>query len=81
MLKLVDGQFAARGQNGRDRATDTIDCRERAHARRHFHKALDTDSERMGAVLAYIAHLYKVEKRARSAPNFRRPQLPPHSKT
>jgi transposase len=36
-----------------------------AHTRRHFHKALDTDSARMGAVLAYIAHLYKVEKRAR----------------
>src|ERR1700719_4076416 len=36
-----------------------------AHTRRHFHGALDTDSARMGAVLAYIAHLYKVEKRAR----------------
>jgi transposase len=36
-----------------------------AHTRRHFHKALDTDSARMGAVLAYIAHLYKVEQRAR----------------
>jgi len=36
-----------------------------AHTRRHFHRALDTDSARMGAVLAYIAHLDKVEKRAR----------------
>ncbi len=36
-----------------------------AHTRRHFHQALDTDSARMGAVLAYIAYLYKVEKRAR----------------
>jgi len=36
-----------------------------AHTRRHFHRALDTDSARMGTVLAYIAHLYKVEKRAR----------------
>jgi len=36
-----------------------------AHTRRHFHAALDTDAVRMGAVLAYIAHLYKVEKRAR----------------
>ena len=36
-----------------------------AHTRRHFHRALDTDSARMGAVLAYIAHLYQVEKRAR----------------
>lgn len=36
-----------------------------AHTRRHFHKALDTDSARMGAVLAYIARLYAVEKQAR----------------
>jgi hypothetical protein len=36
-----------------------------AHTRRHFHQALDTDSARMGAVLAHIAHLYKVEKWAR----------------
>jgi transposase len=36
-----------------------------AHARRHFHRAIDTDSARMGAVLAYIAQLYAVEKRAR----------------
>jgi len=38
-----------------------------AHTRRHFHKALDTDSARMGAVLAYIAHLYKVEKTGAAA--------------
>lgn len=36
-----------------------------SYTRRHFHRALDTDSARRGAVLAYIAHLYKVEKRAR----------------
>jgi transposase len=36
-----------------------------AHARRHVHQALDTDSARMGAVLAYIGQLYAVEKRAR----------------
>lgn len=36
-----------------------------AHTRRHFHQALDTDPARMGAVLAYIAQLYAVEKRAR----------------
>src|ERR1035438_8371570 len=36
-----------------------------APTRRHFHQALDTDSAHMGAVLAYIAHLYKVEKHAR----------------
>jgi transposase len=38
-----------------------------AHTRRHFHRALDTDSARMGSVLAYIAQLYKVEKRARQS--------------
>lgn len=38
-----------------------------AHTRRHFHQALDTDPARMGAVLAYIAELYGVEKRARGA--------------
>ncbi|HEY2857949.1 MAG TPA: IS66 family transposase [Terracidiphilus sp.] len=36
-----------------------------AHARRHVHQALETDSARMGAVLAYIAKLYAVEKQAR----------------
>jgi transposase len=29
-----------------------------AHTRRHVYQALDTDSAHMGAVLAYIAHLY-----------------------
>jgi transposase len=38
-----------------------------AHTRRHFHQALDNDSARMGAVLAYIAQLYAVEKAARQA--------------
>ncbi len=38
-----------------------------AHTRRHFHKALDTDAARMGAVLAYIAKLYAVEKSARES--------------
>lgn len=36
-----------------------------AHTRRHFHQALDNDSARMGAVLAYIAQLYALEKTAR----------------
>lgn len=36
-----------------------------AHARRHVFQARDTDPARMGAVLAYIAQLYAVEKRAR----------------
>ena len=36
-----------------------------AHARRHFHNALENDQARMGGVLAMIAHLYGVEKAAR----------------
>jgi transposase len=36
-----------------------------AHARRHVYNARDIDSARMGAVLAYIARLYEVEKQAR----------------
>jgi len=38
-----------------------------AHTRRHFHQALDNDAARMGAVLAYIAQLYALEKTARQA--------------
>ena len=37
-----------------------------AHARRHFHNALEKDYARMGGVLAMIAHLYEVEKVARA---------------
>ena len=33
-----------------------------AHARRHFHNALEKDVAHMGGVLAMIAHLYEVEK-------------------
>jgi transposase len=36
-----------------------------AHARRHFHNALENDQARMGGVLAMIAHLYEVEKMSR----------------
>jgi transposase len=36
-----------------------------AHARRHFHNALEKDQARMGGVLAMIAHLYGVEKTGR----------------
>ena len=36
-----------------------------AHARRHFHNALENDQAHMGGVLAMIAHLYGVEKVAR----------------
>jgi transposase len=36
-----------------------------AHARRHFHDALESDRTRMSAVLLWIAQLYAVEKIAR----------------
>jgi hypothetical protein len=43
-----------------------------AHARRYFHKALDSDQSRMGLALSLIAQLYRVEKQARSlTPNER----------
>jgi len=38
-----------------------------AHARRHVFQAKELDPPRMGAVLAYIAQLYAVEKRARKS--------------
>lgn len=36
-----------------------------SHARRYYHKALDSDQSRMGLSLSLIAQLYRVEKRAR----------------
>jgi transposase len=36
-----------------------------AHARRYFHKALESDQPRMGPALLLIAQLYRVEDRAR----------------
>src|SRR5580658_1105830 len=36
-----------------------------AHARRHFHNALEQDPAHLGGVLAMIAHLYEVEKTGR----------------
>jgi transposase len=36
-----------------------------AHARRYFHKALESDQARMGPALLLIAQLYRVEDRAR----------------
>ena len=44
-----------------------------AHARRHFHNALEKDQARMGGVLAMIAHLYEVEKAAGKRTARRRP--------
>jgi transposase len=37
-----------------------------AHARRYFHKALESDQARMGPALLLIAQLYRVEKQART---------------
>jgi transposase len=37
-----------------------------AHARRYFHRALDSDQARMGPALLLIGQLYRVEKEARS---------------
>lgn len=37
-----------------------------AHARRYFHKALDSDQSRMGLALSLIAQLYRVENQGRS---------------
>jgi hypothetical protein len=37
-----------------------------AHARRYFHKALESDQVRMGPALLMIAQLYRVEERARA---------------
>jgi transposase len=39
-----------------------------AHARRYFHKALESDQARMGPALLLIAQLYGVEQRARALP-------------
>ena len=36
-----------------------------AHARRYFHKALESEQPRMGPALLLIAQLYRVERRAR----------------
>ena len=36
-----------------------------AHARRYFHKALESDHARMGPPLLLIAQLYRVEEQAR----------------
>src|SRR5882724_13396686 len=36
-----------------------------AHARRYYHKALDSDQPRMGPALLLIAQLYQVEEHAR----------------
>jgi transposase len=39
-----------------------------AHARRYFHKALESDQPRMGPALLLIAQLYRVERQAQPLP-------------
>jgi transposase len=46
-----------------------------SHARRYFHKALESDQSRMGPALLLIAQLYRVEKQARSLSAKERLQL------
>lgn len=46
-----------------------------AHARRYFHKALESDQSRMGLALSLIAQLYRVEKNARRLPAEERLEL------
>jgi transposase len=46
-----------------------------AHARRYYHKALDSDRARMGPALLLIAHLYRVEQRARELTGAERHRL------
>ena len=45
------------------RGLEEVGCM--AHARRHFFDARESDTARMGAVLAYIGQLYAVEKDGR----------------
>src|SRR5688572_9433809 len=46
-----------------------------AHARRYFHKALESDPPRMGPALLLISQLYRVEKQARPLTSEDRLQL------
>lgn len=46
-----------------------------AHARRYFHKALESDQARMGPALLLIAQLYRVEQRARGMSSQQRLRL------
>jgi integrase/recombinase XerD len=46
-----------------------------AHARRYFHKAVESDQARMGPALLLIAQLYRVEKEARPLPSADRLRL------
>jgi transposase len=50
----------------KDPARELIEVGCWAHARRYFHKALESDQARMGPALLLIAQLYRMEKQARS---------------
>src|SRR3954452_19240776 len=50
----------------RDPARGLIEVGCWAHARRYFHKALESDQSRMGPALLLIGQLYRVERQARS---------------
>jgi transposase len=53
-----------------------------SHARRYYHKALESDQRRMGPALLLIAQLYRVEKQARLLPSEDRLRLRQlHSRT
>jgi transposase len=52
----------------RDPARGLIEVGCWAHARRYFHKALESDQSRMGPALLLIGQLYRVESQARSLP-------------
>ncbi len=49
----------------KDQARGLIEVGCWAHARRYFHKALESDQHRMGQALLLIAQLYRVEQKAR----------------
>jgi len=69
-LKGYSGYLQADAYGGydaffKDPARGLIEVGCWAHARRYFHKALESDQPRMGPALLLIAQLYRVEKEAR----------------
>lgn len=69
-LKAYRGYLQADAYGGydaffKDSARGLIEVGCWAHARRYFHKALESDQPRMGPALLLIAQLYRVEEEAR----------------
>jgi len=62
---LQAGAYAGYDAFFKDPARGLIEVGCWAHARRYFHKALESDQARMGPALLLIAQLYRVEKQAR----------------